>query len=70
MLKNPVFLMLSNNSLSTVLNFSQFHEHIFLKVMKQLFRSGVNFKRFLIKKCTCYYVLFFLTRFRDTSFDA
>ena len=53
MLKNPVLLMLSKNSLSTVSNFSQFHEHNFLKVMKHLFCSSVNFKRFLIKKCPC-----------------
>ena len=61
------FLVLSKNSLSTILVFFQFHEHIFLKVVKQFFRSGENFKRFLIKKCPCYHVLtIFLSTFLET----
>ena len=38
--------MYSENSLSTVLNFTQFHEHIFLKVIKQPFHRCVNHNRF------------------------
>ena len=50
---------------------SQFHENIFLKVLKQLFCRDVNLNIFL-NKCPCYYVLiffFFQTHLTDTMFD-
>ena len=50
---------------------SQFHENIFLKVLKQLFCRDVNLNIFL-NKCPCYYVLiffFFQTHLTDTLFD-
>ena len=40
----------SKYSLSTIFDFSQFYEHIFLKVIKQLSQIGVNLKRYS-KKC-------------------
>ena len=48
----------SSNFRAVISNFSQFHEHIFLKVIKQPFHSGVKLNRFL-KKGPCYYVLMF-----------
>ena len=44
------FLMKNEISLSAIFDFSQSHEHIFLKVIKLPFRRGVNFNRFLIKE--------------------
>ena len=55
-LKNLVFLTFSENSFSATFDFSLFQEHIFLRIIKQPFRRGVNRNRF-VKKCSCYYVL-------------
>ena len=46
MLKNPVFLMKSKNSLSAIFTFYEFWERVFLEVIKLPFHRGLKFNKF------------------------
>ena len=46
MLKNPVFLMKSKNSLSAIFTLYEFWERVFLEVIELPFHRGLKFNKF------------------------